>query len=92
MQLNIKEKESVINGRLESLRERLRGFEEISESLKTEEMRNEEAALIEELVSTVNEKNELVHHLANEEKAIDEMRGSKACWRNKSFTCVREGS
>ncbi|CAB4057034.1 unnamed protein product [Lepeophtheirus salmonis] len=72
MQLNIKEKESHINGKLEELRTRLHEFEEISESLKTEEMRNEEQALLEKLVATVNEKNELVHHLDNEEKAIDE--------------------
>lgn len=41
----------------------------IEDSRKTDEQRSREALLLEELVQIVNKRDELVHHLDNQEKA-----------------------
>ncbi len=57
---------------------------EIDDDHKTEAVRNREEELLEEMVKLVNEKNELVHHLDTQEKAIDEDEDIKASLEDSS--------
>ncbi|CAH0546795.1 unnamed protein product [Brassicogethes aeneus] len=72
MQLNILEKEADLETRYKMLNEELQKIASIEDWRKTEEQRNREQMLLEELVQIVNKRDELVHHLDNQEKAIEE--------------------
>ncbi|GLV42585.1 Eps15 homology domain containing protein-binding protein 1 [Carabus blaptoides fortunei] len=72
MQLNILEKENDLERRYELLNHELRLILSIEDWRKTEDQREREALLLEELVQIVNKRDELVHHLHNQEKAIEE--------------------
>nr|CAH7751324.1 unnamed protein product [Callosobruchus chinensis] len=69
MQLNILEKEADLETRYKMLNLELQKIASIEDWRKTEEQRNREQALLDELVQIVNKRDELVHHLDNQEKA-----------------------
>ncbi|CAG9824256.1 unnamed protein product [Phaedon cochleariae] len=72
MQLNILEKEADLETKYKMLNAELRKIASIEDWRKTEEQRNREQELLEELVQIVNKRDELVHHLDNQEKAIED--------------------
>ncbi|XP_031332503.1 EH domain-binding protein 1 isoform X1 [Photinus pyralis] len=72
MQLNILEKESDLERRYTMLNHELRMSLSIEDWRKTDEQRAREALLLEELVQIVNKRDELVHHLDSQEKAIED--------------------
>lgn len=51
------------------LNEELRQINSVEDWKKTEEQRDREQALLDELVQIVNKRDELVHHLDSQEKA-----------------------
>lgn len=63
------EKENDLERRYELLNHELRLILSIEDWRKTEDQREREALLLEELVQIVNKRDELVHHLHNQEKA-----------------------
>ncbi|CAH2009130.1 unnamed protein product [Acanthoscelides obtectus] len=69
MQLNILEKEADLETRYKTLNLELQKISCIEDWRKTKEHRNREQALLDELVQIVNKRDELVHHLDNQEKA-----------------------
>uniref|UniRef100_A0A6P7FFG3 EH domain-binding protein 1 n=1 Tax=Diabrotica virgifera virgifera TaxID=50390 RepID=A0A6P7FFG3_DIAVI len=69
MQLNILEKEADLETRYKMLNEELQKIASIEDWRKTEEQRNREQVLLDELVQIVNKRDELVHHLDSQEKA-----------------------
>ncbi|XP_044268877.1 EH domain-binding protein 1 isoform X2 [Tribolium madens] len=72
MQLNILEKEADLETKYKLLNKELQKIASIEDWRKTEEQRNREQMLLDELVQIVNKRDELVHHLDNQEKAIEE--------------------
>jgi hypothetical protein len=72
MQLNILEKEADLETRYKILNIELQKIASIEDWRKTEEQRAREQMLLDELVQIVNKRDELVHHLDNQEKAIEE--------------------
>ncbi|XP_076263621.1 EH domain-binding protein 1-like isoform X1 [Rhynchophorus ferrugineus] len=72
MQLNILEKEADYETRYKVLNEELQKIASIEDWKKTEEQRNREQALLDELVQIVNKRDELVHHLDSQERAIED--------------------
>lgn len=72
MQLNILEKEENLERRFELLNRELRAILAIEDWQKTEAQKKREKLLLEELVTIVNKRDELVIHLDNQERAIDE--------------------
>ncbi|XP_066260319.1 EH domain-binding protein 1 isoform X2 [Euwallacea similis] len=72
MQLNILEKEADYETRYKMLNEELRQIASIEDWKKTEEQRTREQVLLDELVQIVNKRDELVHHLDSQEKAIED--------------------
>ncbi|XP_063911063.1 EH domain-binding protein 1 isoform X2 [Zophobas morio] len=72
MQLNILEKEADLETKYKLLNLELQKIASIEEWRKTEEQRKREQMLLDELVQIVNKRDELVHHLDNQEKAIEE--------------------
>ncbi|CAH1126450.1 unnamed protein product [Ceutorhynchus assimilis] len=72
MQLNILEKEADYETRYKMLNDELRQIASIEDWKKTEEQRDREQALLDELVQIVNKRDELVHHLDSQEKAIED--------------------
>lgn len=72
MQLNILEKEADLETTYKKLNEELRQIASIEDWKKTEKQRAREQKLLDELVQIVNKRDELVHHLDNQEKAIQE--------------------
>lgn len=72
MQLNILEKEADLETRYKMLNEELQKIASIEDWRKTEEQRNREQVLLDELVQIVNKRDELVHHLDSQEKAIED--------------------
>ncbi|KAH1004093.1 EH domain-binding protein 1 isoform X3 [Dendroctonus ponderosae] len=72
MQLNILEKEADYETRYKRLNEELREIASIEDWKKTEEQRSREQVLLDELVQIVNKRDELVHHLDSQEKAIED--------------------
>ncbi|XP_018572519.1 EH domain-binding protein 1 isoform X2 [Anoplophora glabripennis] len=72
MQLNILEKEADLETRYRLLNEELHKIASIEDWRKTEDQRNREQILLDELVQIVNKRDELVHHLDNQEKAIED--------------------
>ncbi|CAH1187752.1 unnamed protein product [Phyllotreta striolata] len=72
MQLNILEKEADLETRYKKLNAELQEIASVEDWRKTEEQRNREQILLEELVQIVNKRDELVHHLDNQEKAIED--------------------
>lgn len=72
MQLNILEKEDDLERRYQLLIGELRSIIAIDDWQKTEEQRRRENLLLAELVNIVNKRDELVHHLDSQEKAIEE--------------------
>ncbi|XP_065161389.1 EH domain-binding protein 1 isoform X1 [Atheta coriaria] len=72
MQLNILEKESDLEQRYKSLNAELHTILSINDWQKTDEQRAREKELLDELVVIVNKRDELVHHLDTQEKAIEE--------------------
>jgi hypothetical protein len=72
MQLNILEKEDDLEKRYELLKRELRQFLVIEDLNKTDAQKKREKMLLEELVSVVNQRNELVQHLDSQERAIEE--------------------
>ena len=64
-----REKEADYETRYKMLNEELRKIASIDDWKKTEEQRNREQALLDELVQKVNKRDELVHHLDSQEKA-----------------------
>ncbi|CAH2009126.1 unnamed protein product [Acanthoscelides obtectus] len=72
MQLNILEKEADLETRYKTLNLELQKISCIEDWRKTKEHRNREQALLDELVQIVNKRDELVHHLDNQEKAIED--------------------
>ncbi|XP_012265928.2 EH domain-binding protein 1 [Athalia rosae] len=72
MQLNILEKEDDLERRSELLNRELRSILDVCDWQKTAEQKVRENLLLEELVSIVNKRDELVHHLDNQEKAIED--------------------
>jgi hypothetical protein len=69
MQLNILEKEADLETRYKILNIELQKIASIEDWRKTEEQRAREQMLLDELVQIVNKRDELVHHLDNQEKA-----------------------
>ncbi|XP_043258766.1 EH domain-binding protein 1 isoform X4 [Colletes gigas] len=72
MQLNILEKEDDLERRFELLKRELRSTLEVEDWRKTPEQKIRENLLLEELVSIVNKRDELVHHLDTQERAIED--------------------
>ncbi|XP_015599571.1 EH domain-binding protein 1 [Cephus cinctus] len=72
MQLNILEKEDDLERRFELLNRELRSILNVEEWQKTAEQKVRENLLLEELVSIVNKRDELVHHLDTQERAIED--------------------
>ncbi|XP_076282513.1 eps15 homology domain containing protein-binding protein 1 isoform X1 [Lasioglossum baleicum] len=72
MQLNILEKEDDLERRFELLNRELRSILAVEDSRKTSEQKMRENLLLEELVSIVNKRDELVHHLDTQERAIED--------------------
>ncbi|KAL4135081.1 hypothetical protein QTP88_006737 [Uroleucon formosanum] len=72
MQLNILEKEDDLERRYQLLIGELRSIIAIEDWQKTEEQRRRENLLLAELVTIVNKRDELVHHLDSQERAIEE--------------------
>ncbi|KAL0273514.1 UNVERIFIED_CONTAM: hypothetical protein PYX00_006151 [Menopon gallinae] len=72
MQLNILEKEENLERRFELLNRELRCILSLEDWQKTEEQKIQENLLLDELVSIVNKRDELVHHLDSQEKAIED--------------------
>lgn len=64
-----REKEADYETRYKMLNEELRQINSVEDWKKTEEQRNREQALLDELVQIVNKRDELVHHLDSQEKA-----------------------
>lgn len=72
MQLNILEKEEDLEKRFELLNKELRQSMAVEEAEKSEDQKKREMLLLEELVSIVNKRDELVQHLDSQEKGIEE--------------------
>ncbi|XKL66739.1 hypothetical protein PGB90_010159 [Kerria lacca] len=72
MQLNILEKEDDLERRFELLTRELRNIIYIEDWQKTEEQKLKENLLLNELLNIVNKRDELVHHLDSQEKAIED--------------------
>ncbi|XP_050529411.1 EH domain-binding protein 1 isoform X2 [Daktulosphaira vitifoliae] len=72
MQLNILEKEDDLEKRYQLLIKDLRSIISIEDWQKTEDQKRRETLLLAELVTIVNKRDELVHHLDSQEKAIEE--------------------
>ncbi|XP_070528890.1 EH domain-binding protein 1 isoform X6 [Cardiocondyla obscurior] len=72
MQLNILEKEDDLERRFELLNHELRSILAVEDWRKTSEQKMRENLLLEELVSIVNKRDELVHHLDTQERAIED--------------------
>ncbi|XP_017887504.1 EH domain-binding protein 1 isoform X2 [Ceratina calcarata] len=72
MQLNILEKEDDLERRFELLNQELRSILAVEDWRKTAEQKMRENLLLEELVSIVNKRDELVHHLDTQERAIED--------------------
>lgn len=72
MQLNILEKEDDLERRFELLNRELRSILSMEDWQKTEEQKLRENLLLQELVNIVNKRDELVHHLDSQEKAIED--------------------
>lgn len=72
MQLNILEKEATLERTFEQLDKELRSIMLVEESKKTENQKQREKYLLDELVALVEKRNELVHDLDAQEKAIEE--------------------
>jgi len=72
MQLNILEKEDDMAQRCALLEQEIRDILDIEDWQKTEAQKLREKLLLEELVAVVNKRDELVHHLDSQEKAIED--------------------
>ncbi|XP_054154387.1 EH domain-binding protein 1-like isoform X2 [Oppia nitens] len=72
MQLNIIEKEADMERRFELLNKELRSILAIEDWQKTESQKQREKLLLEELVTIVNKRDELVQHLDTQERAIED--------------------
>ncbi|XP_065347963.1 EH domain-binding protein 1 [Cloeon dipterum] len=72
MQLNILEKEDDLKRRCELLNRELRSILSIEDWRKTEEQKLRETLLLQELVSLMDKRDELVHHLDSQERAIED--------------------
>jgi hypothetical protein len=67
--INCSEKEDDLERRFELLNRELRSILAVDECQKTNEQKVRENLLLEELVSIVNKRDELVHHLDTQERA-----------------------
>ncbi|XP_046400354.1 EH domain-binding protein 1 isoform X2 [Ischnura elegans] len=72
MQLNILEKEDDLERRCELLNRELRSILSIEDWQKTQEHKLRENLLLDELISVVNKRDELIHQLDSQEKAIED--------------------
>ena len=62
----------------------------MDDSQKTEAMREDEQKLLDQLLEAVNKKNELVLHLDNQEKEIDEDERIQTLVANKDFVALKK--
>lgn len=72
MQLNILEREEDLERKFKLLNRELRTILDVEDWQKTEAQKVREKLLLDELVAIVNKRDELVQHLDNQEKAIEE--------------------
>ncbi|KAL5287188.1 EHBP1 family protein [Megaselia abdita] len=72
MQLNILEQESDLERRYDLLNQELRAAQSVEDWRKSEVQREREKLLLEELMSIVDKRDELVQHLHNQEIAIED--------------------
>jgi len=72
MQLNILEREEDLERRYEMLQRELRVMMNVEEWEKTEAQKRREELLLEELVQLVNKRDELVHEMDDQERAIED--------------------
>ncbi|KPU76802.1 uncharacterized protein Dana_GF13432, isoform F [Drosophila ananassae] len=72
MQLNILEQEKDLERKFTMLNQELRAAQSVEDWRKTEVQREKERLLLEELVTIVDKRDQLVQHLHNQEQAIED--------------------
>lgn len=92
MQLNILEKEENLERRFESLNRELRALMAIEEWRKTEAQKTREKSLLEDLVTIIDGREELVRHQDIQERGIEEDAIVESAVRNRQLPAADAGS